>query len=66
VGGRGALGGIAPRLAGAGCAGNGRLKALTPGGTAPLCEICGDRVTWQLAHLAPSVAADHYGMGHLP
>jgi hypothetical protein len=48
------------------CAGNGRLKALTRGETAPLCEICGDRVTWQLSHLAPSVAADHLGVGHLP
>ena len=50
----------------ASCAGNGRLKALTRGETAPLCEICGDRVTWQLSHLAPSVAADHQGVGHLP
>ena len=48
------------------CAGKGRLKALTRGETAPLCEICGDRVPWQLSHLAPSVAADHYGAGHLP
>ncbi len=48
------------------CAANGRLKALTPGETAPLCEICGDRVFWQLSHLAPSVAGDDYGIGHLP
>ena len=48
------------------CAGNGRLRALTRGETAPLCEICGDRVLWQLTHLAPSVATDHYRMGHLP
>ena len=50
----------------ASCAGNGRLKALTRGETAPLCEICGDRVPWQLSHLAPSVAADHFGAGRLP
>ena len=48
------------------CAGNGRLKALTRGETAPLCEICGDKVAWQLSHLAPSVAADHIGAGQLP
>ena len=48
------------------CAGHGRLKALTRGETAPLCDICGDRVPWQLSHLAPSVAADHYGVGRLP
>ena len=48
------------------CSGNGRLKALTRGETAPLCDICGDRVPWQLSHLAPSVASDHDGVGQLP
>lgn len=49
-----------------GCAGIGLLKALTPGDPAPLCPVCDQEVAWQLSHLAPSVAADHRGVGKLP
>ena len=49
-----------------GCPGNGRLAALTPGEPAPLCVSCNGKVRWRLAHLAPSVAADHLRAGRLP
>lgn len=50
----------------AGCPGEGRLAALTPGEPAPLCVSCNGEVRWQLTHLAPSVAADHVRAGPLP
>jgi hypothetical protein len=50
----------------ASCPGNGRLMALTPGEPAPLCPVCDREVSWQLSHLAPSVAADHRNAGKLP
>ena len=49
-----------------GCDAVGMLRALTGGETAPLCPVCGGDVRWQLTHLAPNVAADHRGAGHLP
>ena len=49
-----------------GCAGNGMLQALARGDELPPCPVCGAPVTWQLSHLAASVAADHRGVGHLP
>jgi hypothetical protein len=49
-----------------GCPGDGRLKAMTRDDPAPLCPVCGAEVTWELAHLAPSVAADHAKAGRLP
>ena len=49
-----------------GCDGDGTLQALARGATAPLCPVCGGAVRWQLTHLAPSVAADHKGVGRLP
>jgi hypothetical protein len=49
-----------------GCAGNGRLKALTRDEPAPLCPACNAEVRWQLTHVAPTVASDHLGAGHLP
>jgi hypothetical protein len=48
------------------CAGRGVLRNLVPGDLAPPCELCAQPVTWQLSHLASSVAADHKGVGHLP
>jgi hypothetical protein len=50
----------------AGCDGNGTLCALARGARTPLCPRCGAAVQWQLTHLAPTVAADHKGIGHLP
>lgn len=38
-----------------GCAGSGRLKALTTGDPAPLCPVCDQKVTLRLARLAPAV-----------
>ena len=49
-----------------GCLGHGALQALAPGDAAPRCPVCGVDVVWQLTHLAPSVAADHRGVGRLP
>lgn len=49
-----------------GCEGDGALRALGAGTTAPPCPVCGRDVRWQLSHLAPSVAADHRGVGRLP
>ena len=49
-----------------GCDGNGTLRALGRGTRVPLCPRCGSAVQWQLTHLAPSVAADHRDIGHLP
>ena len=37
-----------------------------PPDEAPTCPNCDQPVTWQLTHLASSVAADHKGAGHLP
>jgi hypothetical protein len=48
------------------CACNGTLRAFARGATAPRCPCCGAMVTWQLTHLAPSVAADHKDVGPLP
>jgi hypothetical protein len=42
-----------------GCPGDGRLNAMTRDDPAPLCPVCGAHVTWELAHLAPSVSSDH-------
>ncbi|MBN2624733.1 MAG: hypothetical protein JXA83_15250 [Acidimicrobiales bacterium] len=50
----------------AGCEGDGTLLALSSRDVAPLCPRCGAVVQWQLSHLAPSVAADHRGVGRLP
>lgn len=49
-----------------GCPGEGELHALGPEAGAPPCPVCDAPVTWQLTHLAPSVAADHQGVGRLP
>jgi hypothetical protein len=49
-----------------GCPGNGTLHAFAAEDVAPRCPVCDRPVTWQLTHLAPSVAADHQGIGHLP
>jgi hypothetical protein len=49
-----------------GCRGHGVLQALGRGDTGPSCPACGATVRWQLTHLAPSVAADHKGVGRLP
>jgi hypothetical protein len=46
--------------------GNGALAGLAPPDTAPPCPACDQAVTWQLTHLAPTVAADHRGGGPLP
>ena len=49
-----------------GCAGNGRLKALTRDEPAPLCPACSAKVHWRLTHVAPTVASDHLGADPLP
>jgi hypothetical protein len=49
-----------------GCGGHGRLRAMTGGAPVPRCPVCGASVEWQLSHLAPTVAADHRGVGRLP
>jgi hypothetical protein len=49
-----------------GCPGDGRLNAMTRDDPAPLCPVCGAHVTWELAHLAPSVASDRLRAGRLP
>ncbi len=49
-----------------GCPGDGALRALAAHTPAPGCPVCGAAVPWQLSHLAPSVAADHRGVGRLP
>jgi hypothetical protein len=46
--------------------GTGQLAALGPPDMAPSCFGCGEPVTWQLTHLASSVAADHRRAGPLP
>jgi hypothetical protein len=46
--------------------GTGQLAALGPPDVAPPCLGCDNPVTWQLTHLATSVAADHRGAGPLP
>jgi hypothetical protein len=48
------------------CPAAGTLSAFGPPDTAPPCPGCGAPTTWQLTHLATSVAAEHRGMGHLP
>lgn len=50
----------------AGCSGHGHLEAFSAETAAPHCPVCGGEVTWQLTHLAPSVAADHQQVGRLP
>ena len=50
----------------AACGGDGELRPLSKGQRAPRCGTCGKDVTWQLTHLASSVAADHRGVGPLP
>lgn len=47
------------------CDAAGMLRALTDGETAPLCPVCDEEVRWRLTHLAPNVAAQHPGGGHL-
>ena len=47
------------------CSGDGQLKALTPGESAPLCPVCTAEVRWTLAHPAPAVVADQ-GADRLP
>lgn len=49
-----------------GCAGDGALLAVARDAPLPRCPVCGAAVTWQLSHLAASVAADHRGVGRLP
>jgi hypothetical protein len=49
-----------------GCAGHGLLRAMGADRSAPACPACEREVVWQLSHLAPSVAADHQGVGRLP
>ena len=49
-----------------GCGAGGTLEALAPDRPVPACTACGQPVDWQLTHLAPSVAADHRGVGPLP
>jgi hypothetical protein len=49
-----------------GCPGDGTLQELAPRVVAPRCRTCQAEVTWQLTHLAPSVAADHRDVGRLP
>jgi hypothetical protein len=41
------------------CSGHGELRALGRGDQAPDCPHCGESVTWQLNHLAPTAAAEH-------
>lgn len=48
------------------CAGQGTLRALSGSDQAPPCPQCGAKVTWQLTHLSPTVAADHRGAEPLP
>jgi hypothetical protein len=48
------------------CPGNGTLRELAPRTLAPRCPTCQAEVTWQLSHLAPSVAANHRDVGRLP
>jgi hypothetical protein len=48
------------------CEGDGSLRGLAPRENAPRCPACRAEVTWQLTHLAPSVAADHRDVGRLP
>jgi hypothetical protein len=48
------------------CPGHGALKEVGRGDPLPGCPVCGADVGWQLTHLAPNVAADHRGVGHLP
>jgi hypothetical protein len=48
------------------CPGDGTLQAFAPRAAAPRCPACQAEVTWQLSHLAPSVAADHRDVGRLP
>jgi hypothetical protein len=48
------------------CPSNGTLRELAPRTAAPRCPACQAEITWQLSHLAPSVAADHRDVGRLP
>jgi hypothetical protein len=48
------------------CHGDGILRELAADAVAPQCPTCQAEVTWQLSHLAPSVAADHRDVGRLP
>jgi hypothetical protein len=48
------------------CPGDGTLQELAPQALAPRCPTCRAEVSWQLTHLAPSVAADHRDVGRLP
>lgn len=48
------------------CPGNGTLREFAAGAVAPSCPICRAEASWQLSHLAPSVAADHRDVGRLP
>jgi hypothetical protein len=48
------------------CPGDGTLREFAPSAVAPRCPTCRAEITWQLSHLAPSVAADHRDVGRLP
>jgi hypothetical protein len=48
------------------CPGDGTLREFAADAVAPGCATCRTEVTWQLSHLAPSVAADHRDVGRLP
>ena len=48
------------------CPGDGTLREFAANVVAPRCPTCQTDVTWQLSHLAPSVAADHRDVGPLP
>jgi hypothetical protein len=48
------------------CPGEGTLREFAADAVAPRCPTCRAQVTWQLSHLAPSVAADHRDVGRLP
>ncbi len=48
------------------CPANGELRAFGQQDMAPECSHCGRSVTWQLSHLAVTVAADHPDPDTLP
>jgi hypothetical protein len=48
------------------CPADGTLREFAADAVAFRCPTCQADVTWQLSHLAPSVAADHRDVGRLP
>jgi hypothetical protein len=48
------------------CPSDRTLREFAADAIAPRCPTCRAEVTWQLSHLAPSVAADHRDVGRLP